>query len=218
MRKSIIPFMFLMLLVFSVQASKPMKLGLLKYQGGGDWYSVVDALRNLANFCNKEMGTNLDPEYDIVEAGNPNIINYPFILMTGHGNVVFSNQEAENLRNYMAGGGFLYIDDDYGMNQFIRPALKKVFPDQELVEIPFNHPLYHQQYDFSSGVPKVHEHDNHSPQTFGIFLEGKLVCLYTYESNISDGWESADVHHDPEALRTKALQMGANMVRYAFSR
>lgn len=203
--------------IMSANPPKAIKIGLLKYQGGGDWYSLVDAIKNLAEFCNKEMHTCIDPDYAIVEAGNPDIHNYPFVFMTGHGNVVFNNQESENLRSYLIGGGFLYIDDDYGMDKFIRPSLRKLFPESELIELPFNHPIYHQKFDFPQGIPKIHEHDEKTPQAFGIFYEGRLVCLYTYESNISDGWESSDVHKDPEEVRQKALKMGANIIRYVFT-
>jgi hypothetical protein len=192
------------------------QIALVKYNGGGDWYSIVDALENLANFCNKNLGTNLDPNYATVEVGSADVYNYPFLFMTGHGNVVFSDQEAENLRNYLMAGGFIFIDDDYGMDPFIRPALKKVFPEQELVELPFEHPIYHQKYKFENGMPKTHEHDGKAPRGYGLFHEGRLVCYYATESNISDGWESQAVHKDPEEIRQISLKMGANIIQYSF--
>lgn len=194
-----------------------LKLALLKYNGGGDWYSVVDALENLSKFCNNQLGTSFDDDYATVEVGSAEIFNYPFLFMTGHGNVVFSDADAANLRTYLIGGGFLFIDDDYGMDPFIKVAMKKVFPDKELIELPFQHPLFHQKFDFPNGVPKIHEHDGKPPQTYGLFHEGRLICIYAAESNISDGWESYDVHKDPEALRQQALRMGANIIEYAFS-
>lgn len=215
MKKSLLLFSFLLVQVL-LSAQGPVKIALVKYHGGGDWYSVVDALENIIKFCNKELGTNYNPEYATVEVGSAEIYNFPFLFMTGHGNVIFSDQEAENLRNYLMGGGFLYVDDDYGMDQFIRPALKKIFPDLQMVEMPFEHPIFHQHFNFPKGLPKVHEHDGKAPQAFGLFFENRLVCLYTYESNISDGWEDPAVHKDPEETRTQALRMGANIFQFVF--
>ena len=209
---------FLGLLLYTVTTAfmpKPtLKLALLKYSGGGDWYNDVNSLKNLAMFCNKNLGTNFDTDYATVDAGSADIYNYPFIYMTGHGNVVFSNQEAENLRNYMLGGGFLFINDDYGMDIFIRPALKKVFPDVELAELPYGHPVFHQKYEFPNGIPKIHQHDGKPPKGYGLTYQGRLVAFYNYESDLGDGWD--DVHKDPDELRQKALEMGANIVRYVF--
>jgi len=150
------------------------------------------------------------------EVGSPDLFNYPFLHMTGHGNVVFSTDEAQNLRTYLIAGGFLHIDDNYGMDPFVRPALKKVFPELDLVELPFTHPIFHQKYEFKNGLPKIHEHDNKPPQAFGLFWEGRLICLYTYECDLGDGWEDPEVHKDPEEVRQKALQMGANILQYVF--
>lgn len=191
-----------------------LKLALLKYNGGGDWYNDVNSLKNLATFCNKNLGTNFDPEYATVETGSADIYNHSFVYMTGHGNVVFSNQEAENLRNYLLAGGFLFINDDYGMDPFIRPAMKKVFPELELAELPYAHPIYHQRYEFPNGIPKIHEHDKKAPKAYGLIWQGRLVAFYNYESDLGDGWD--DVHKDPEELRQKALEMGANIIRYVF--
>jgi hypothetical protein len=203
------------LLTTTLSAQKrTLKFALLKYSGGGDWYNDVNSLKNLANFCNKNLGTNFDPDYATVEVGSADIFNYPFIYMTGHGNVVFSNQEAENLRNYLNAGGFLFINDDFGMDIFVRPAMKKVFPDLEMVELPFAHPLFHQKYEFPNGIPKIHEHNGKRAQGFGYVSQGRLAAFYNYESDLGDGWD--DVHKDPEEVRTKALQMGANIVRYVF--
>lgn len=191
-------------------------IALLKYNGGGDWYANPTALPNLVEFCNKNLDININPEPPTIEAGSPQLFNYPFLHMTGHGNVVFSNEEAQNLRTYLLAGGFLHIDDNYGMDPYVRPALKKVFPELELIELPFSHPIFHQKYEFKNGLPKIHEHDNKSPQAFGLFWEGRLLCLYTFECDLGDGWEDADVHKDPEETRQKALQMGANIIQYVF--
>jgi Domain of unknown function (DUF4159) len=200
---------------FAIQAQGTYQLAVLKYNGGGDYYANPTALPNLIQFCNSNLGTSISKEVPYVDAGSPEIYSYPFIHMTGHGNVVFSMNEAENLRTYLMGGGFLHIDDNYGMDQFIRTELKKIFPNNSLVELPFNHPVFHQKYDFN-GLPKIHEHDGKRPQAFGIIVDGRLVCMYTYETDLSDGWEDKAVHNDPEDKRKQALQMGANILMYAF--
>lgn len=191
------------------------QLAVLKYNGGGDYYANPTSLPNLIAFCNQNLSTNISKEVPFVEAGSNDIFNFPFIHMTGHGNVVFSNSEVENLRTYLLGGGFLHIDDNYGMDEFIRVELKKVFPNQELVELPSNHSIFHQKYNFN-GLPKIHEHDDKRSQAFGIILEGRLVCLYTFETDLGDGWEDQAVHNDPTEKRVQALQMGANILMYAF--
>ncbi|MDQ3051851.1 MAG: DUF4159 domain-containing protein [Bacteroidota bacterium] len=194
------------------------KIAVLKYGGGGDWYANLEtSLPNLIRFCNQQLFTNIDPEQAVVEVGSPEIFNYPFIHMTGHGNVVFSAQEAENLRNYLTGGGFLHIDDNYGMDQFIRPQMKRVFPELDFVELPFSHPVYNQKFSFPNGLPKVHEHDNKPPQGFGLIYNGRLVCFYSFESDLGDGWEDAEIHRDSPEARNKALRMGANLIQLAFS-
>lgn len=191
------------------------QIAYLKYNGGGDYYANPTALANLVQFCNTNLGTTISKEIPFVSVGSPEISAYPFLHMTGHGNVVFSMREAENLRNYLLGGGFLHIDDNYGMDKFVRDELKKVFPNNSMVELPFNHPVFHQKYDFN-GLPKIHEHDGKRPQAYGIIIDGRLVCLYTYETDLSDGWEDREVHNDSEDKRKQALQMGANILMYAF--
>lgn len=191
------------------------QIAYLKYNGGGDYYANPTALPNLVKFCNANLETTISMEVPYVDVGSPELALYPFVHMTGHGNVVFSMSEAENLRNYLLGGGFLHIDDNYGMDQFIRNELKKVFPNHSLVELPFTHPIFHQKYNFN-GLPKIHEHDGKRPQAFGIIVDGRLVCLYTFETDLSDGWEDQAVHNDPESKRKEALQMGANILMYAF--
>ncbi|MEM1322366.1 MAG: DUF4159 domain-containing protein [Bacteroidota bacterium] len=196
--------------------SPALKMALLKYNGGGDWYSNPTALPNLARFCNNELGTNFDDDYATVEVGSADLYNYAFVHMTGHGNVVFSDVEAENLRNYLIGGGFLHIDDNYGMDPFVRTAMEKVFPELEFVELPWEHEIYQQKFTFKNGLPKIHKHDEKPPQGFGLIWEGRLVCFYSYESDLGDGWEDRDVHKDPEEVRQSALRMGANIVQYSF--
>lgn len=194
------------------------QLALLKYNGGGDWYANLEtSLPNLIKFCNENLKTNIKAEQAIVEVGSPDVFNYPFIHVTGHGNIVFSQQEAENLRKYLLAGGFLHIDDNYGMDKFIRPQMKKVFPELDFIELPLSHPIYHQKFEFPNGLPKVHEHDNKPPQGFGLIYEGRLVCFYSYECDLGDGWEDYEVHKDSPDAHKKALQMGANIVQFALT-
>ena len=193
------------------------QIAVLKYNGGGDWYSNPTSIPNLVSFCNENINTNISEEIETVEVGNLEIFNYPFLHMTGHGNVIFSFEEAKNLREYLLAGGFLHIDDNYGMDPFVRSEIKKVFPNSDLVEIPPSHAIFHQSYDFNNGLPKIHEHDKNNPQAFGVFLEGRLVLFYTYESDLGDGWEDPEVHNDSESTRLQALKMGANILEYVFS-
>ena len=192
------------------------KIGLLKYNGGGDWYANPTALTNLIEFSNKEIGTNINPKYDEVEIGSNLLFNYPFVHLTGHGNIVLNQQEINNLRNYLIAGGFLHISDNYGLDPFIRKEIKKIFPELDFVELPYSHAIYHQKFDFNEGLPKIHQHDEKPSVGFGIIFKGRLVCFYDYESDLSDGWEDSDVHNDSEETRTKALQMGANILSYTF--
>jgi hypothetical protein len=199
------------------QNNTTVKIALLKYGGGGDWYSNPTSLPNLITFANENLKTNIHPEPATVEPNSIELFNYPFIHMTGHGNVLFSNYEVEMLRAYLQSGGFLHIDDNYGMDPFVRRELKKVFPDQELVELPFSHPIYHQKYNFEKGLPKIHEHDGKPAQGFGLFYEGRLVVFYSFETDLGDGWESYQVHKNPEHIRQQALQMGANILSFVFN-
>src|ERR1035437_10713018 len=202
---------FLLLTSFSLPSYQ---LARLKYNGGGDWYVSPTSLPNLIRFCNKNLGTSINEEESVVEVGSKDIFNYPLVHMTGHGNVVFSQSEAENMRNYLISGGFLNINDSYGMNLFIRREMKKVFPESDFVELPPSHPIFHQKYDFPNGIPKIHEHDGKPAQAFGIIYNGRLVCLFNFECDIGDGWEDPEVHHDSEETRQKALKMGANIIQY----
>jgi len=212
-------FILIIVLYFTTQTvfgQTSYQLAVLKYSGGGDYYANPTALPNLVDFCNVNLGTTIAKETPYVEVGSPDLFLYPYVHMTGHGNVVFSASDAENLRTYVLGGGFLHIDDNYGMDKFIRVELQKVFPDHEMVELPFDHEIFHQKYEFN-GLPKIHEHDGKRPQAYGIIIDGRLVCLYTYETDLSDGWENSEVHNDQPNKRQEALRMGANILMYAFS-
>ena len=192
------------------------EVAILKYKGGGDWYSNPTALPNLIQYCNSNINTKIKSKPQTVEVGSSDIFQYPFLHMTGHGNVFFNENDAENLRNYLISGGFLHIDDNYGMKPFITEELKKVFPNNDLVEIPEYHEIFNIAYKFPQGLPKIHEHDGKRPQALGIFYDNRLVLIFTYESDLGDGWEDAEVHNDPADVREKALKMGANIVKYAF--
>ena len=217
----ILKIAFIISLMLSAQTilsqNAPLKIALLKYNGGGDWYGDPTALPNLIDFCNEQLKTDINPEPATVEAGSIDILNYPFVHITGHGNIIFSESEATNLRMYLEAGGFLHIDDNYGLDKYIRREMKKVFPELDFVELPYSHPIYHQKYDFEFGVPKIHEHDNKPAQGFGLIWKDRLVCFYSYEADISDGWEDQAVHNDPWEVREKALQMGANLISFVFN-
>lgn len=193
-------------------AQTTIKIGVVKYNGGGDWYGNPTSVPNLVKYCNETLHTKI--ESSTVEVGSPEIFNYTMLHLTGHGNVVFSNNDVKNLRDYLLSGGFLHIDDNYGIDKFIRREMKKVFPDAEFEELPTNHPIYNQRFTFPKGLPKIHEHDAKPAQGFGIFIDGRLVCFYTYECDLGDGWENPEVHNDTQAIHETALQMGANIVEY----
>nr|WP_068890665.1 DUF4159 domain-containing protein [Pedobacter panaciterrae] len=214
-----IPIVFAgIILLFSSFYSPTYKLAKLKYNGGGDWYANRTALPNLIDFCNKNLQTNFAPQEAIVEAGSPEIFNYPFVYLTGHGNVVFSNAEANNLRKYLIGGGFLHIDDNYGLDKFIRKEMKKVFPELTFSELPANHSIYNQKFKFPNGLPKIHEHDGKRPQGFALIWEGRIVCYYTYECDLGNGWEDYGTYpDDTQEKRSSALKMGANLIQYALT-
>ena len=207
---------FFLLLLVSV-SSFSQEIALLKYSGGGDWYANPTSLPNLIKFSNQNSNTKIKSKPGLVEPSSPDLFSYPFVHMTGHGNVAFSDSDVLNLRNYMTSGGFLHIDDNYGMDQYIRKEIKKIFPNIDLIEIPANHVIFQKPYLFPSGIPKIHEHDAKRPQAFGIFIEGRLVLLYTYETDLGDGWEDEEVHNDPLEVRLKALKMGANILNYIFN-
>ncbi|MEZ4779348.1 MAG: DUF4159 domain-containing protein [Flavobacteriaceae bacterium] len=209
-------WLFIFFLFFTFKNVCAQELAVLKYNGGGDWYSNPTSLPNLIKFCNQQIHTTLNEKPQTVSLLETELYNYPFIHMTGHGNVFFSNEEVENLRDYLLSGGFLHIDDNYGMDQYIRKELAKLFPNEDLKELPGDHPIFNQKFKFSKGLPKIHEHDNGKPQAFGITISGRLVLLYTFESDLGDGWENPEVHNDPAEVRLKALQMGANIIQYVF--
>jgi hypothetical protein len=207
---------YYLLLLISV-TSFSQEIALLKYSGGGDWYANPTSLPNLIKYCNANINTKIKTKPGTVEPGSPDLLSYPFVHMTGHGNVVFSDADVINLRNYLSAGGFLHIDDNYGMDQYIRKEIKKIFPNNDLIEIPANHAIFQKPYLFANGLPKIHEHDGKRPQAFGIFIENKLVLLYTFECDLGDGWEDPEVNNDPIVVREKALKMGANIINYIFN-
>ena len=217
MKKLIFFFLIISNTIFYSQ-DYSFKIGVLKYNGGGDWYANPTALPNLIQFCNKNLNTNINPSYEEIEIGNSELFNYPWVHLTGHGNVVFDSREVANLRAYLIAGGFLHISDNYGLDPFIRKEMKKVFPEADFIELPLNHEIYQTPYLFKNGLPKIHEHDNNTPLGLGLFYEGKLICFYDYECDLGDGWEDEEVHNDSEEIRTKALKMGANIVTYALMR
>ena len=210
-------FSVLAICLITFAEAQELRIAKLKYDGGGDWYANKTALPNLIKFCNANLGTEIARDEDVVEVSSPDIYLYPYIYMTGHGNVTFSDDDAENLRNYLKSGGFLHIDDNYGLDPFIRIEIKKVFPNAQFVEIPFDHPIYHQKFDFPDGLPKIHEHDGKPAQGYGIIIDGRLACFYTYECDLGNGWEDPSIHNDPEEIRQKALKMGANIISYVFT-
>ncbi len=209
-------FLFLiMCFCFSVNAQK---IAVVKYKGGGDWYANETALPNLIRFCNTSIQTTIDPKPEIIEFDNPSLFSFPYVHLTGHGNIVLSTNEIENLKKYLLAGGFLHIDDNYGLDSYIRREMKRVFPNHSFVELPITHEIFKKPYVFPNGTPKIHEHDGKRPQTFALFdTNGRIICLYTYETDLGNGWEDARVHNDPETVRTQALKMGANILNYVFS-
>ena len=210
-----IKYIFAFLFMYSIGFSQ--EIALLKYSGGGDWYANPTSLPNLIKYANQTINTNIKFKPATVEPGSPDIFAYPFVHMTGHGNVVFSDAEIINLRNYLLSGGFLHADDNYGMDQYIRREIKRIFPNNDMVEIPANHPIFQKPNLFANGLPKIHEHDGKRAQAFGVFVDGRLVLLYTYECDLGDGWEDPEVHNDPKEVREKALKMGANILNYIFN-
>ncbi|WP_026464115.1 DUF4159 domain-containing protein [Adhaeribacter aquaticus] len=216
--KYLLTLLLSFIIVFSGAAQQAsFQIAKLKYNGGGDWYANKTSLPNLIRFCNQNLNMNINKEEGIVEVGSAELFSYPFVHMTGHGNVVFSDAEAENLRKYLIGGGFLHVDDNYGLDKFVRAEMKKVFPELEFVKLPFNHPIYHQKYKFPKGLPKIHEHDNKPPQGFGLIYQGRLVCFFSYESDLGNGWEDPEVYKDPIEKHEAALRMGANILSYALT-
>ncbi|WP_378187710.1 DUF4159 domain-containing protein [Aquimarina sp. W85] len=207
-------YSLLLLISLGIQAQE---IAVLHYKGGGDWYSNPTALPNLISFCNTTIGTVINTKPAVVQPNSSDLFGYPYIHMTGHGNVYFSEEDAQNLRAYLLSGGFLHIDDNYGMEPFLRKELTKIFPDKQLVELSKEHPIFSSAYPFDNGLPKIHEHDGKPPRALAILDNNRVILLFTFESDLGDGWESPQVHNDPESVRLKALQMGANIIKYAFN-
>lgn len=219
-RKTLVIIFFLTLIsepVVIAQDNGEFNLARIKYRGGGDWYNDPSALRNLAEFTKRNAPVSINPAYDDVDIGSRDLMNYPFAFITGHGNITINDSELNNVRNWLNNGGFLYIDDDYGFDEYARSLINRLYPDQPLVELPFDHPIYNQVYTFTDGLPKVHEHDGLPPQGFALFYEGRMVIFYTYESNLADGWTNPEVHNTPPGIRQRALEMGANILVYALT-
>ena len=206
-------FMFLAINTFAQKT----QVAVLKYKGGGDWYSNPTSLPNLVKYCNQNLNTDIDVNVAVVDAGSLDVFNYPFVHMTGHGNVFFDDNDVNNLRGYLLAGGFLHVDDNYGMKDYVMSQMQKVFPELQWVELPYSHEIFKKPYHFPDGLPKIHEHDNKPPQAFAMIYDGRMICLLTYECDLGDGWEDQRVHYDSDEARLKALKMGANIIRYAFS-
>lgn len=213
MRKYIV-----ILLVLSITNLKAQEIAVMHYKGGGDWYSNPTALKNLISFCNRNIDTALNPKAVTVTPDSPELFNYPYIYLTGHGNVFFSDEDAKNLRNYLLSGGFLHVDDNYGLDPYFRKAIIKVFPDKTLEPLAANHPIFSEAFDFPKGLPKIHVHDGKPPQLFALTHDDRIILVYSSESDLGNGWEDPEVHNDPEDVRQKALKMGANIIKYAFTR
>lgn len=217
MKKTLLLGIASLFLLSSFTQRHSYQIAKVKYSGGGDWYANRTALPNLINFCNQSLRTNIDPQDQVVELSSSEIYDYPFLYLTGHGNVVFSDKDVDNLRKYLQAGGFLHIDDNYGLEKFIRPQMKKVFPELDFIELPFTHPIYSQKYKFPNGLPKIHEHDGNPPKGYGLIYKGRLVCFFDVECDLGNGWEDEGVYNDSEEIRIKALKMGANLVQYALT-
>lgn len=212
-----IVFIYVLFSCLSVVAQNSYSIAVLKYRGGGDWYANPTSLPNLANYCNTKLNMNINSQVEIVDVGSPALFNFPFVHLTGHGTVIFNDEEAKNLRNYLLAGGFLHIDDNYGLDGFIRPQMQKVFPELTFELLPNNHPIFNQKYQLTNGLPKIHEHDNKPAQAYGLIKDGRLLCLYTFECDLGDGWEDKSVHNDTDEVQQKAFAMGANMLMYVFN-
>ena len=208
--------MVFMSLTISAFAQKT-QIAVLKYKGGGDWYSNPTSLPNLVKYCNHTMNTDIDINVSVVDVGSSEIFNYPFVHMTGHGNVFYDEKDVSNIRDYLMAGGFLHIDDNYGIKDYAMSQMQKAFPELQWVELPYSHQIFQKPYSFPEGLPKIHEHDNKAPQAFALIYEGRMIALLTYECDLGDGWEDQRVHGDSDETRLKALKMGANIINYAFS-
>ena len=198
--------------------SSSFKIVRLKYSGGGDWYNDPSAEVNMMEYLKKNTLVDVDePKFYTVDIASDDIFDFPFLLITGHGNITFSESEVKRLRTYLERGGFLYADDDYGMDKSFRREIEKVFPEQKMQELPFDHKIYNSQYIFAGGLPKIHEHDGKPPQGFGYYLMGRLCVYYTYETNITDGWAEPREHDDPPEKREESFKMGTNIIVYVLN-
>ena len=215
MKKALLFLIFTFLI--SASPNSAFKIARLKYSGGGDWYNDQSSETNLLRFIGKNTNIMVDPNYFFIDLASDDIFKYPMLFLTGHGNINFSYSESERLRAYLENGGFLYIDDDYGLDKYIRQEMKKVFPNKEFKEVPINHGIFSSHYEFKNGLPKIHEHDDKTPKAYGIFVDGKLTVFYTYESNLADGWADPEVHNDPSTKRFEALKMGTNIFVWALT-
>jgi hypothetical protein len=209
--------MSVLMLIVALFSQYDFTIARLKYSGGGDWYSDPSSLPNLLAALNERMTIRAAPREENVEITDPKIFQYPYLYMTGHGKIHFSDEEIKILRDYFAAGGFLHADDNYGMDSTFRQEITKIFPDSPLIELPFDHDIYHSYYNFDNGLPKIHEHDGKPPQGFGIFHDERLVIFYTYECDLGDGWEDPDVHNDPPEKREEAIKMGINIIIYSLT-
>lgn len=217
-KRSLSIVLLLIPVLVSAQNSGFFEIGRVQYRGGGDWYNDPSSLKNLISYTNSNVPISINPAFKDVALGSSEIHIYPFLFLTGHGTITANNSEVSNLRSYLENGGFLYVDDDYGLDEHIRSLMNRVFPDEELIELPFNHPIYTQVFRFENGLPKIHEHDNQAPRGYGLFYQGKLVMYYTFESNLGDGWADAEIHNNTPAKREQALKMGVNILVYALTR
>ncbi len=213
--KIVLAIIILLVSVLFVNAQS-VKIAVLKYNGGGDWYANPTSVPNLVEFCNINLKTSISNDVPAINIGGSELFNYPLVHLTGHGNIILSPEEIDNLRNYLTSGGFLHISDNYGLDPFIRREMKKVFPELDFTELSYNHPIYHQKFSFPDGLPKIHEHDDKEPKGYGIIYDGRLVCFYDFECDLGDGWEDQDVHNDSREKRNEALKMGANIVQFVF--
>ncbi len=212
-RNIILAFLFLPSLVFAESFS----IARVHYDGGGDWYCDPSSLVNLQGFVTESLGIETDEKEKSVRLLDEDLFRHPYLYLSGHGNIRLNNEEASNLRDYLLAGGFLHVDDNYGLDESFRRELRKVFPERELVELPFDHPIFHTIYAFPNGLPKIHEHDGDPAQGFAIIHEGRVVLFYSYQCDLGDGWEDPDVHNVPADKRRAALRMGTNLIAYSLS-
>lgn len=215
--KTIVLILIIIATTTAAQTNVGIQIARLKYGGGGDWYNDPSAEVNLLKFVKENTTVQVNPEYVFVDVSSNDIFSYPILFITGHGNIVFSKEDVDRLREYLEKGGFIYIDDDYGLDKAARREFKKLYPSKNFIELPFDHEIYHIVFDFKYGPPKTHEHNNKPPQGFGLFVNNKLSVFYTYESNPSDGWADKEAHNNPQNIREEALKFGTNIIVFALT-